>query len=356
MKDNSTLSEMLLSDTSISDIFIVQHMASLSKDALCLYMWLNMICGKALKVAESDVESYGLLSKADAGKAIAELISRGLLSKDSNDNYFLEDLKRNEVDSYIKRKFGEEVSGEYSAFKSESKERDVLAASINKTFFQGHMHYMYFRLVDTCLYEYKFEPSVVYRLFQEGRELKIHLKTDEMLSLAASWNKKGYTTTESLKDYFDKKNRNNEIVSLMGKLTRKHLNQLDYERIDKWVNEYEATPELTKYAFVVNEYRQNIKFIHVEEKLKEWYAAGIKTIDEATVYEAERAAENKAKASRKRGRDNVWRTGKEAGIVADTATINKEQIVNPEVNSTSSEDSDDYDPILGMFGGNDEDY
>lgn len=355
MKDNSSLSELLLSDTPISDIFIVQHMASLSKDALCLYMWLNMTCGKSLTIQESDVAGYGLLSKQDSGKAVAELIARGLIVKDA-DKYCFVDLKKAEVDSYIKRRFGEEVSGSYKSFKTESSERDVLAASINKTFFQGHMNYLYFRLVDTCLFEYNFESSVVYRLFQEGRELKIHLKTDEMLKLAESWNKKGYKTIDSLKDYFDKKKRNTEIAALMGKLARKHLNDLDYERIDKWVNEFDATPEMVKYAFVVNEYRNNIKFIHVEEKLREWYAAGIKTLDEATVYEAERYSENKAKASRKRAKDNVWRTGKEAGITSESAeSSDSTEVKNAKDDNESSPDDDD-DPILGMFGGDDEDY
>ncbi|MCQ2532516.1 MAG: DnaD domain protein [Saccharofermentans sp.] len=350
MKDNSSISELLLSDTSISDIFIVKHMASLSKDALCLYMWLNMTCGKNLKVQESDVESYGLLSKTESGKVIAELISHGLIIKDADDNYLLEDLKKVEVDSYIKRRFGEEASSTYQAFNTENKERDVLAASISKTFFQGHMHYIYFRLVDTCLYEYKFESSVVYRLFQEGRELKIHLKTDEMIKLAENWYKRGYTTPDALQVYFDKKKRTTEIISLMGKLTRKRLNELDYERIDTWVNELNATPKMVEYAFRVNEYRDHIKFIHVETKLKEWFAAGVTTLDAAMVYEAERKAENKAKASRKRGTDNVWRTGREAGI-----TIEDAKKPEKEENKKEPDDDDDYDPILGMFGGDDED-
>ena len=350
MKDNSSLSELLLSDTSISDIFIVQHMASLSKDALCLYMWLNMTCGKAQTFQESDIEGYGLLSKSDADKAVAELIARGLIVVDDKKYSFI-DLKKAEVDSYIKRRFGEDVSGSVKGFSTESKERDVLAASINKTFFQGHMNYLYFRLIDTCLFEYKFESSVVYRLFQEGRELKIHLKTDEMLKLADNWNKRGYKTTESLNAYFDTKKRTTEIAALLGKLARKHLNDLDYEKIDKWVNEYHATPELVKYAFVVNDYRTQVKVIHVDEKLREWYAAGVKNLDEANVYEAERYSENKAKASRKRAKDNVWRTGKEAGITSDNSE--NKPVAEPEKAVPAD---DDDDPILGMFGGDDEDY
>lgn len=353
MKDNSSLSELLLSDTPISDIFIVQHMASLSKDALCLYMWLNMTCGKAGTFQESDVEGYGLLSKSDSDKAVADLIARGLIVKD-DDKYSFIDLKTVEVDSYIKRKYGEDVSGSVQGFKTESSERDVLAASINKTFFQGHMNYLYFRLIDTCLFEYKFESSVVYRLFQEGRELKIHLKTDEMIKLADNWNKRGYKTTESLNDYFDKKKRNNEIAAVLGKLARKHLNDLDYEKIDRWVNEYNVTPELVKYAFVVNDYRTQVKVFHVDDKLREWYAAGVTTLDEASVYEAERYSENKAKASRKRAKDNVWRTGKEAGITSDNSEA--KPVEKPEKTDESSSADDDDDPILGMFGGDDEDY
>lgn len=352
MKDNLSMSELLLSDTSIPDIFIVQYMASLSKDALCLYMWISMNCGKSSAVTKDIIDSYGLLSGEDTRKVISELISKNLLIKGSDDNYILEDLKKAEVNTYIKSKVGTEVEGDFEGIKSGSEERDVLAASISKTFYQGRMPYIFFKLVDTCLYEYKFEKSVVYSLFAEGRDLKIHLKIDDMLRMAASWNKYEYTTMDKLKVYYKRKKDNSDIAHLMGKLSRRRLNDIDLERIDNWVNELHTTTQLAEYAFRVNEYRGNITLKHVEDKLREWYAAGIESIDAAAVYENEKRLENKAKGSRKRSKDNVWKSGSEAGITAEPKS--NTSVIEP-AKVTEEADNSEVDPILSMFGGNDED-
>lgn len=346
------MSELLLSDTSIPDIFIVQYMASLSKDALCLYMWLYMTCGKSLRIVASDIDSYGLLSKQESGLAVSELISKGLLIRKSDDELFLIDLKKEEVNSYIRFRFGDEADSKFEAFNKESEQRNVLASSISKTFYCGRMPYVLFNLIDRCLFEYGFESQVVYRLFDEAREKKIHLKSEEMMRMASKWNERGYKTLELLKPYFDSQKNYKEIASAMGKMSRQHLNDMDYERFDVWANELGMNAQMAEFAFRCNEYRKHIQFRHVEEKLREWHAANIFTLDEAMVYENERYQENKAKASQRKNKDNVWKTGADAGLTADDES---KKVKESKSDSSSTDDSAEDDPILSLFGGSDED-
>lgn len=343
MKTGSETHELLLSDTSVPDLFIVQYMQDLSKDAIALYLWLLMNGKKTFN--EKDAKSFGLIPESDIGKALSELVSASVIIRKEDGAFLFEDLKKREVDSYIKSAKEGELAD--TALSADEKARNVLAGSINKTFYQGNMPYLFYRLVDKCLYEYKFDSPVVYSLFEEGRDKRIHLSVAKMYALAQDWSDKGYNDPQRLSTYLSRRNDVEDMISLMGKLMRRRMNDLDIQRIEHWVNDYGSTKDLVEYAFKVNEFRGNITTKHVDDKLKEWYAADISGLDKAMVYENERKNENQKKSRGKRAKDNSWKTGSEAGIVVPGK---KEDIKTPE-----KEDPADHDEILDMFGNSDED-
>ncbi|MCQ2516008.1 MAG: DnaD domain protein [Saccharofermentans sp.] len=333
--------ELLLSDTLVPDIFMVQYMPALKKDSISLYLWSLMTFKKG-SFSFSEVRSYSVISEDDIKDALADLVANGLLVRESDFKFTFIDLKQIEVEDYIKH--GTDSDG-IPLMKSEEKSRNLLANSIQKTYYLGYMSFPYYRLIDKCLFDYKFENEVVYSLFEEGRDLKIHFNVQKMYNLASRWYEKGYITKDSLNDYFNYKNRRTACIKLLGKLTHRRLNELDYERIDRMTSEYGADAELIEYAFTALEYRGEIKIYMVEDKIKEWYVAGITTIDKAKIYEEERHQENKAKATKKRGRTNTRRTGKEAGITVDVVSNTSE---DAKVNDSEPEVKDS---ILDMFSG-----
>ena len=337
MPDGNKYSELLISETLIPDIFIVRYMPLLGKDAVNIYLWILMSF-KTGRFSAKDAMSYSILPNADINEALSELVKNGLLVRSSAEEFNVIDLRKVEIDEYVATKVDD--TGTVPTLKSDEKKRNMLANSIQQTFYAGHMAYAYYKLIDKCLYEYHFEDPVVYALFEEGRETRIHFIVSKMYDLAKTWYDKGYLTSESLKEYYDVRARRDELTKLMGKLLRMHLNDLDITRISKWAEVYKATPDLTKYAFECQEWRGKIRTVDVENKLKEWFDAGITTIDKAMVYEAERHEENKAKASRQRGRNNVRRSGKEAGITLSSADDTKK----------SGEPVQEFhDDILDMF-------
>jgi len=340
MSDNC--SRLLISDTLVPDIFIVRYMPQLSGDAISIYLW-TLMTFHGEKFTLGDAASYGAISKADCEKALGELVAAGVLVRDGDGNFSPVDLKKVEVDAYVKS--GASMAGE-AVLKSDEKRRNVLATSIQKTFYLGNMQYLFYRLIDQCLYEYHFEDSVVYALFEEGRDLKIHFIYAKMSDLARKWYDKGYTTQKALNGYYEAKKRRSETVTLMGRLMRRRLNDIDLERIDRWTGEYGADSDLVEYAFRQNEWRGNITTKNVEDKLKEWHAAGISTIDKAASYEAQRHSENKAKSAKGRGRTNARRSGSEAGIV-----VPHEEQSDAEETPAVTGDSVSGDSILDMFNG-----
>ena len=346
--------EFLISETLIPDIFIARYMPLLGKEAISIYLWTHMTF-KGESFTYKDTVAYGAIPEEDLKIALAELVAAGVLVRKENDVYEPVDLKMVEVEEYIRNRT--DADG-VPVMKSDEKKRQLLAVSIQKTYYQGHMAYAFYRLIDKCLYEYKFEDGVVYSLFEEGKELRVHYIVAKMYDLAQKWYQKGYTSTESLKEYYELRTRRSEVAKVTGKLLRKRLTEMDYEHINTWATDYKADAAIVEYAIRCLDYKNNIRMVDVTNKLKEWFDAGVMTVDKAMVYEAERHKENKAKASRSRGRTNVRKSGKDAGITVESKEEKPE--AKPEDAETQTEelkpaaDETEHDSILDMFSGDDD--
>lgn len=335
-------SQLLLSDTSIEDLFICQYMARLSKEAICIYLLLKMD-GKG-KYSKKDVEERSIFSKQETEEAMAELISAGLLAKNKSDNFIFVDIKKEEIDSYcsgVIARGGADLSDlELSPLK---KERDDLCNSISKTVYAGKMGYVFYRLVDRCLFRYEFESIVIYKLFLEAKERKIQYDYRAVEKIAEEWNKDGIRTAEKVDQVLKSRQNVEEITKLVGKITRKRVNEYDLERIEKWA-ELNMSTDLIEFACRSNEYR-GITSKNVDETLTNWMLAGIKTVDEASKYEAELHKENTKKYSGRRTKGvSGGRSGSEAGITyVGDAEGTKET-------SVKKENTDIFD----LFGGDED--
>jgi len=337
-------SELLISETLIPDIFIARYMPMLGKDALAIYLWTKMAY-KGGAFTLKDVIDYGAIPAEDVKTALAELVTAGILVRKNNDKFEPVDLKKIEVDEYLNRNTDSEG---VPVMRSDEKSRNLLATSIQKTYYQGRMAYVFYRLIDTCLYEYHFEENVVYSLFEEGRELRIHYIPAKMSDLAKKWYEKGYTTNASLSGYYESRQRRTGVTALVGKRLRHHLRDRELEHINMWVTDFGVDEALVEYAIDCLEYRNTISTQDISNKLKEWIDAGAMTIDKAMLYENERHKENAAKASKGRGRTNVRKSGKQAGI-----TLEEPKAADSEPKEEEKPEPA-HDSILDMFSGDDD--
>ena len=318
----------------------------LGRDAVAIYLWTQMAY-KGGAFTMKDVLAYGAIPEEDVKTALAELVTAGVIIRSGENKFEPMDLKKIEVDEYLNRNTN---SDGVPVMRSDEKSRNLLATSIQKTYYQGRMAYVFYRLIDTCLYEYHYEENVVYSLFEEGRELRIHYIPAKMQDLAKKWYQKGYTTNAALKDYYELSTRRKGVEALIGKKLRIRLLDRDYEYINTWVTDFGADEKLIEYAITCLEYRNVIRTVDINNKLKEWVDAGAMTVDKAMVYENERHKENKAKASRNKGRSNVRKSGKEAGITLDAPEDSGDGNAAPE--GTQPEPT--HDSILDMFSGDDD--
>ena len=341
------LSRLLINDSLLPDIFLVRYAHELSKNALLVYLWLNMT-GNKENFDENTVKKFKIIPDEEIEKALADLMASGLISR-KDKTYFFEDIKGREVEEYIQAQNARGTDPD-AVLNSDEKERAMLADSISKTFYQGELPYIFYRLIDKCLYEYKFDSIVCYKLFEEGYDQSIHRSNVLMENMASKWYKNGYTDIKSLEKQLEINKRTKALIKLCGRLLRKRLNELDINRVSKWAEELGATEELVNLAFKENEYRGNLTLKNVGDTLTKWHDQGIKTAEEAARFSEEEHKENKRKATRRKANPGAaWATGEEAGIVNKGAS----EIKAPGKEKASEDadgDSDGPDDILNMFG------
>ena len=213
------------------------------------------------------------------------------------------------------------------------------------------------------------EDNVVYSLFEEGQKERVHYKVSVMYDLVQKWYEKGYTTTESLKDFFEYRDRKDGVEALVKKKLsiKRNLRESELNSINSWIDILGADEAIVEYAIACLEWRDNIRISDIGNKIKEWFDAGVMSIDKAMLYEKERERENKAKSgsTRSRGRANLRKTGREAGITAASASSGEAK-TEPAKEETKEETKEEpkeevkpaaapvHDSILDMFSGDDD--
>ncbi len=342
---------LITSQTDLPDIFVIKYAGGLSADALYAYLWINTFYrGKNFDLKA--LYDTAILSKANTDKALAELVAADLLVRSGN-SFHMTDLIHREIDEYIR--YEKALSSSGGGVPDDMSERNMLAESIQDTFFQGKMAYTFYSLIDKCLFEYKFEQTVVYNLFQEGLEQGKVRNIGEMRNLARRWYDKGYVTAAAFAEYKKTSKEIKHTQEVLGKLMRKRLDGLDIERIEKWIIDLNCSSELIEYAYRCNEYRNVIRLSHVEDTLVKWTSSGITTVDEAAKFEEEKHSENKRKSDRRKGRHSGAVTGAEAGIELTAPESTTPEEDRPAFGSAGEEgDSSEIDDILDIFGGSDE--
>ena len=345
-KGSEDYSRLLINDSLLPDIFLVRYAQELSRNALLVYLWINMTGNKNSFDADT-VKQFKIIPDEEIDKTLAELMASGLINR-KDKTYFFDDIKAREVEEYVQAQKARGTDPD-SVLSSDEKERTTLAESISKTFYQGELPYIFYRLIDKCLYEYKFDSIVCYKLFEEGYDQSIHRSNIQMENRAREWYEKGYTDIKSLEKHLEVSARYKKLVKLTGSLMRKRLNGLDLDRVKSWAEDLDATEELVTLAFKENEFRSNLTLKNVGDTLTKWHDQGVKTAEDAARFCEEEHKENKRKATRRKANTgSSWRTGEEAGIGAGkTDEPGKKKA--PE-DASSGDDDDIPDDILNMFG------
>lgn len=287
---------LLLSDTSVSDLFIADHMPLLDEYALKVY--LLILQGRRRGENAPDRQSLAVrlgISSAKLEKSLNILTAQGLLERDA-DTLRPVDLKLAEV-----RRFAAHRQPEAAAPPAEVSKRERVVAIINDTYFQGTMSYRWYQLIDTWFDRYGFKPEVVYTLFSELVERNKLNHAGYAASIADNWHRSGVKTFEQLSMHQDTFKANYAFCAKVARSLRIQLDEYNEPLIRSWQDELGFDFDIVELALKQSVRMSNAKNLTIYDRmLRTWHEAGLKDKAAVEAFEASRRA--KASASRQTGR------------------------------------------------------
>ena len=108
-KGKEELSRLLINDSLLPDIFLVRYAQELSKNALLVYLWLNMT-GDKKSFNEETVKKFKIIPDDEISKTLAELMASGLINR-KDKTYSFDDIKAREVEEYVQARSEERRVG-----------------------------------------------------------------------------------------------------------------------------------------------------------------------------------------------------------------------------------------------------
>jgi DnaD/phage-associated family protein len=280
--------KLLLSDTNVPDIFIVEYLPVLDGLAVKAYIYLLLAVRRHRSVTEADlVRRMG--SDAESVKiALLQLASHNLiLIKEKG----LEicDVKSQEIEKVFKPRTST-TPLEMMAQPNNFSRREKLMADLSKTFFQGLMSPSWYTEIDSWFDRYKFEPEVIYALFQEcSRRNKLDSKA-YISRVAENWAGLNIVTYQDLNAHFLSYEKISRISKKIGRKLRKNMTEYDEEIVTRWVEKMGYDFDIIEIALRKTVKLAQPNLAYIDKILQEWVSHQLKDPAAIEAYEKEKAA------------------------------------------------------------------
>lgn len=297
-RDERTL---LLSDTPVPDLFIVDHMPLMDAVALKVYLLLLQSKSRGRTLDKKGLAARLSLDQTKIEKALNLLEMEKLVSQEE-DEINVVDLKVSEVERYVddKQKVAKKhvLPGEISA-------RERTVTIINDTYFQGAMSYGWYTLIDRWFSDYQFKPDVVYTLFSELVDKNKLNHKGYAASIADNWHKNGVRTFEQLSRHQDTFRAMYQFCQKVARSLRLSLDEFNEPLIRKWKEELGYDFEIVEIALAKSVRLRNAKNLTVYDRiLRTWHSHGLKDKPSILAFEEQAAKNAGHKGAAAGARDN----------------------------------------------------
>lgn len=299
--------KLIYSDTPVPDIFITEYLPSLTAEAVKLYIYSLLIAGRKRVINENDLEARMGTDKEGVKVILTELASFGLISF-TNRGFIIEDIK----DAEIKKMFKPITSIQPSDIKDGKiqDERNKMMADISKTFFSGLMSPSWYYEVESWFTKYKFDPQVVYSLFNECKMRKKLDSKAYISKVAQNWSENGVVTFDDLNRYSEQYDKVKVLSRKISQKMRKTITEYDEDIISKWANKMKYDFDVIDIALRKTSKLAHPNLKYADKLLEEWFSYGLKTSEEVKKYEEEKSAKF---ARRKKTSSPTSESGKNVG-------------------------------------------
>ncbi len=269
--------KMELSDTNISDLFILNYMNSLQGLDIRLYLYILFALKNHIELDISELAKRLEVTESAISNSLDVLQAEELITKTSQ-GFIVVDLKEVEVNkSYIPK-----MEPKVNRVQSELERKRMAAASaINESFFQGIMSLGWYTDIGTLFKNYSFSEEVMIALFHYCRERKA-LNRKYVYAVAENWYRGGVKTFEQLEEFLESYDNIQKIKQKIQKALRLNRNFTKYEEqyIDTWIKDYKYEFNIIEEALKRTVAKSNPSLKYVDAILTSWHKKGYKTLED----------------------------------------------------------------------------
>lgn len=290
---------LMLSDTLVPDLFIMEHLPALSGLAVKIYIYALFCTRSRHALTEGDL-ARRMGEEPDMVKAtLAELASAGLIELRDRGFTFI-DVKAAEIEKNFRPRTAAAPSEAVAAQKAQPL-REKLMADIAKTFFQGLMSPSWYSEIDAYFDRFSFEPEVVYALFQEcARRNKLNSKA-YIAKVAENWAARGIATYADLNRYFLSYEEISRMGKKIGRKLRRTMTEFDLEKVARWIEKFSYDYDVIEIALRKTARLANPSLDYADRLLEEWFSHQLANADAVNAYEEAKTARLSAERQADRG-------------------------------------------------------
>lgn len=265
--EHSDLS-LILSQTSIPDVFFTEYLSQANGDFVKVYLYLYFISKYNKDIKINDLAKKLDLRLPVIQDAIKYWEDQGLLIR-KNQGFIVANIQEIEINKIYKPKVT--ISAEDLKKKDESKYRASAIDTINNEFFQGVMSPSWFADISLWFKKYDFDEEVMIALFRYCFNQSA-LHRNYITTVADAWHKNGVKTFADLDEYSQKREKVNQIATSIKKKLRLSRNLTEYEMayVEKWVINYKYDIEIIEIALKKSSSKANINFEYIDKLLTDW--------------------------------------------------------------------------------------
>lgn len=279
--EHSDLS-LILSQTSIPDVFFTEYLSQANGDYVKVYLYLYFI-----SKYNNDLKINDLAKKLDLRlpviqEALKYWEEQGLLIR-KNQGFIVANIQEIEINKVYKPKVT--ISAEDMKAKDESKYRASAIETINNEFFQGVMSPSWYGDITLWFKKYNFDEEVMIALFRYCFNQSA-LHRNYITTVADAWHKNGVKTFTDLDKYSQKREKVNQIASSIKKKLRLSRNLTEYEMayVEKWTVNYNYEMDIIEIALKKSSSKTNISFEYIDKLLTDWNERKLNSVKKVEKY------------------------------------------------------------------------
>jgi DnaD/phage-associated family protein len=267
--------KMELSDTAVSDLFILNSMVSLQGVDTKIYLYMLFLSKNEKEIEMSTLAKKIGTSEQEASFSLDRLQAEELITKTTH-GFYINDLKEVEIHkSYIPKMEPRKTKAQ----SEQERKRIAAATAINESFFQGVMSLGWYTDISTMFENYKFSEEVMIALFHYCQERKA-LNKKYVHAVGETWYKGGVTSFEELETFLENYDNLLKIKQKISKALRLNRNFTKYEEqyIDIWIKDYKYEFDMIEEALKRTVSKPNPTISYVNGILSNWQKKGYKTV------------------------------------------------------------------------------